>query len=275
MKSIINQTNGVIININDREQEIYLSHVRKSVVFTVTLPLTCSEGALEKWLCAHMSENDCTQGYSKVVKELNNALHLYMPEKERRFPKTYETKYIIDGFVRHTAQCGEHYDSTDMGEKLASGQYSSIAIASDEYRIVIDSDLEAEIYEATTGQLPFQFPLDTTDFDQLAVLGQFKEDCLDYLRKFASLHLGKVSDPIKRALVISATTKYKFNQHTLKRLVETCAKYDNLGLVETNHSNHAIGFIPNTLWTYCGEHCITMWAYDNLGSEMERISFDE
>lgn len=269
MKTIVNQANGIIININDVTQEIYLSHVRKNVVLTVTLPLTCSKSRLEKWLCTHMSEH----GYTKVVNELNKALHLYIPRKER-YPKTYETKYVVNGMVKHTAKCDEYYDSTYMGENLASGDDSnSIAIVSDEYRIEISSDLVAEVSEETTNQLIFQFPLDTTDADQLAVLRLFKEDCLDYLRKFASLHLGAVSDPVKRKLIISAMSKYKFNQHTLKRLVATCAKYDSLGLMKTNHNKHAIGFVPNTLWTYYGEHCIVMWAYDKFGSVLERVNF--
>ena len=220
-----------------------------------------------------MSENDCTQGYTKVVNELNDVLHLYIPSKEMRYHKTYETKYIVNGMVEHIGE--DYYDSTDMGENLVSGDISnSIAIVSDEYRIEISSDLATEVYEETTNQLIFQFPLDTTDTDQLAVLELFKEDCLDYLRKFASLHLGAVSDPVKRKLIISAMSKYKFNQHTLKRLVATCAKYDSLGLMETNRNNHAIGLVPNTLWTYCGEHCIVMWAYDKFGSAFERIIFD-
>ena len=274
MKTIVNQTNGIVISVDNEMNELHLSHIQNNVAFTVTVPTDTAEGVIEKWLCMHMSENDCSHSYEKVVKELNELLHLYMPEK-RRFQRTYETKYVIDGMVEHISRCGEKYESTDMGNRLATGEVYSISIVSDEYRVSVTSKMELEVYEATTEQLVFQFPIDTKDFDQLAVLGMFKEDCLDYLKKFSSLKLGQVSDPAKRALVINATSKYQFHEDTLKRMVETCIKYDGLALVPTKHSSHVIGFLPNTLWTYCGPNRITMWAYNNNGSEVERISFDE
>lgn len=274
MKTIVNQTNGIVISVDNEMNEVHLSHIQNNVAFTVTIPTDSSEGVIEKWLCMHMSENDCSHSYEKVVKELNELLHLYMPEK-RRFQRTYETKYVIDGMVEHISRCGEKYESTDMGNRLATGEAYSISIVSDEYRVSVTSKMELQVYEATTEQLVFQFPIDTKDFDQLAVLGMFKEDCLDYLKKFSSLKLGQVSDPAKRALVINATSKYHFHEDTLKRMVETCIKYDGLALVSTKHSSHVIGFLPNTLWTYCGPNRIIMWAYNNNGSEVERISFDE
>ena len=273
MKTIVNQANGIVINVDNEMNEIHLSHIQNSVAFTITIPTDSSEGVIEKWLCMHMSENDCAHSYEKVVKELNEVLKLYMPEK-RRYQKTYETKYVVDGIVEHISKCGERYESVDMGNKLAVGEAESISIVSDEYRVSVTSEMELEIYEATTEQLVFQFPIDTKDFDQLTILGLFKEDCLDYLKKFSSLKLGKVSDPAKRALVINASSRYHFHQDTLERLVRACIKYDELTYVPTNHNGHVIGFLPNSLWTYCGTNHITMWAYNSMGSEVERISFD-
>lgn len=274
MKTIVNETNGIVINIDPKMNEIHLTHIRGIVAFSVTVPIDTNEGVIEKWLCMHTSENDCLHSYEKIVRKLNELLHLYMPEK-RRFRKTYETKYVVDGIVEHVSQCGEQYESTEMGNRLATGEVSAISIVSDEYRVTINKDMELEVYEVTTDQLIFQFPIDTTDYDQLEILSLFKEDCLEYLKKFSRLKLGKVSDPEKRALVIQATSaKYNFHKNTLEKLVETCIKYDNLALVPTRHSNHIIGFLPNTLWTYYGPSRITMWAYDDNGSEIERVSFE-
>ena len=273
MKTIVNQTNGIVISVNDETNELHLSHVQDNVAFTVTIPTDSAEGVIEKWLCMHMSENDCSHSYEKVVTKLNEMLHLYIPKK-RRFQKTYETKYAANGIVEHISKCGERYESTDMGNRLAIGEANYISIFSDEYRVTVESDMTFEVFESTTDQMIFQFPINTKDFDQLAVLGMFKEDCLEYLKKFSSLNLGKVSDPAKRAMVIDATSKYHFHQDTFKRLAETCIKYDGLALVQSNHSSHVIGFLPNTLWTYYGPGRITMWAYDDLGSEIERISFE-
>ena len=273
MKTIVNQANGILVGVDNETNKIHLSHIQSNVAFTVTIPLEGSEKVIEKWLCAHMSENDCFHSYEKVVKEINELLHLYIPAK-RNFPKTYETRYVVDGIVIHVSDCGERYESVEMGKRLAVGEIKSISVASDEYHVTVGSDMVFEVREATTEQLVFQFPIDTDDYDHLTVLGMFQEDCLDYIKKFASLKLGKVNDPAKRALVINATSKYHFHQDTFMKLAETCVKYDGLALVQSNHSNHVIGFLPNTLWTYYGPGRITMWAYNENGTELEQISFD-
>ena len=276
MKNIINQENGIVITINDEEaQEMCLTQIRKSVAFSVALPLSEMEG-LERWLCRHMPENDPTQGYAHVVEEVNEVLKSNIPSEERRWSRFYKKHYAADGCEVHTTQYGAvHFDSTNLGEKLALGNISSICISDDEYVIAIDDKFVAEIRDIATSVKIFSIPLNTTDKDQLAILSLFKEDCIEYLRTYASLHLDSVSDPNKRALIMDAKKKYNFTKPTMRSLVEACSKYDKLGVVKTNYNSHAIGLVANVLWTYCGERAIIMWAYDEFGVELERLAFTQ
>ena len=276
MKNIINQENGIVITINDEEaQEMCLTQIRKNVAFSVALPLSEVEG-LERWLCRHLPENDPTQGYAHVVEEVNEVLKSNIPSEERRWSKFYKKHYAADGCEVHTTQYGAgHFDSTNLGEKLALGNISSICISDDEYVIAIDANFVAEIRDIATSVKIFSIPLNTTDKDQLAILSLFKEDCIEYLRTYASLHLDSVSDPNKRALIMDAKKKYNFTKPTMRSLVEACSKYDKLGVVKTNYNSHAIGLVANVLWTYCGERAIIMWAYDEFGTELERLAFTQ
>lgn len=145
----------------------------------------------------------------------------------------------------------------------------------DEYQLVVDSNFNMEIWDIPTNVKIFSFPLDTTDKDQMAVLNLFKkEECLKYIRRYKMLHLERITDPAKRALIMNSF-KYDFTKDTMKSLVNACAKYDNLGLVTTEYNSHAIGLVANVLWTYCGDRWITMWAYDEYGTEVEHFSFTQ
>lgn len=275
MKTIINQENNVVITINDEAQEMCMTQIRKSVAFSVALPLNEVEG-LERWLCRHMPENDPTQGYAHVVKEVNEVLHTDIPSEERRWSKFYKKHYAADGCEVHTVEHGAvHYDSTKLGERLALGGIDSICISDDEYVISIDSNFVAEIRDIATSVRIFSIPLNTTEKDQLAILSLFKEDCIEYLRTYASLHLDTVSDPDKRALIMDAKKRYNFTKPTMRSLVEACSKYDKLGVVKTNYNSHAIGLVANVLWTHCAERAIIIWAYDEFGTELERLAFTQ
>ena len=274
MKNIINQTNGIIITVNEEAQEMCLTQIKKSVAFSVALPLSEVEG-LERWLCRHLPENDSTQGYKKIVEEVNEALHADIPSEERRWSKFYKKHYAADGCEIHTVEYGAvHYDSTKLGERLAIGEINSICISDDEYVITIDDKFVAEIRDLATSVKIFSVPLNTTDKDELAILKTFKEECIEYLRTYALLHLDTVLDPAKRALIMEAK-RYNFTKHTMRALVEACSKYDGLGLVKTNYNSHAIGLVANVLWTYCSDRAIIMWAYDEFGVELERLAFTQ
>ena len=273
-KTIINQENGIVISINGEAQEMCATQIKKNVAFTVALPMSEVDG-LERWLCLHLPENDPTQGYAKVVKEVNEALKSDIPSEERRWSKFYKKHYAADGCEIHTVEYGAvHYDSTKLGEKLAMGEINSICISDDEYVITIDDKFVAEIRDLATSVRIFSVPLNTTDKDELAILKCFKEECINYLRTYASLRLDAVSDPAKRALIMDAK-RYNFTKATMRALVETCSKYDSLGLVKTDYNSHAIGLMTNVLWTYCGERAIIMWAYDEFGVELERLAFTQ
>ena len=273
-KTIVNQTNGIVISINEDAQDMCATQIRKNVAFTVALPLNESD-ELEKWLCSHIPENDPT-GYVQVVKEVNNVLKLDIPTDERRWSKTYKKHYAADGKLVYTTEYDAvHYNSSELGKRLASGENEYISIFDDEYQIIVDSNFNMEIWDIPTNVKIFSFPLDTTDKDQMAVLNLFKkEECLKYLRKYKTLHLERVTDSAKRALIMDAA-RYDFTKDTMKALVDACAKYDNLGLVTTEYNSHAIGLVANVLWTYCGNRWITMWAYDEYGTEVERFSFTQ
>lgn len=274
MKNIINQTNGIILSINEEAQEMCLTQIRKNVAFTVALPLNEIDG-LERWLCLHLPENDPTQGYKKIVEDVNETLHADIPSEERRWSKFYKKHYAADGCEIHTVEYGAvHYDSTKLGERLAMGEINSICISDDEYVITIDDKFVAEIRDLATSVRIFSVPLNTTDKDELAILKTFKEECIEYLRTYALLHLDTVLDPTKRALIMEAR-RYNFTRPTMKALVEACSKYDKLGLVKTDYNNHAIGLLSNVLWTYCGDRAIIMWAYDEFGVELERLAFTQ
>lgn len=274
MKTIVNQENGIIVSINEDAKEMYLSQIKKNVSFTVALPLNESD-ELEKWLCSHIPENDPI-GYVQVVKEVNNVLKLDIPADERRWGKTYKKHYAADGKLVHTTEYGAtHYDSSELGKRLASGENEYISIFDDEYQIVVDSNFNMEIWDIPTNVKIFSFPLDTTDKDQMAVLNLFKkEECLKYIRRYKMLHLERVTDPAKRALIMNSS-KYDFTKDTMKALVDACAKYDSLGLVTTEYNSHAIGLVANVLWTYYGDRFIVMWAYDEFGIELERLAFTQ
>lgn len=272
MKNIIN--NGIILSINEEAQEMCLTQIRKNVAFTVALPLNEVDG-LERWLCLHLPENDPTQGYKKIVEDVNETLHADIPSEERRWSKFYKKHYAADGCEIHTVEYGAvHYDSTKLGERLAMGEINSICISDDEYVITIDDKFVAEIRDLATSVRIFSVPLNTTDKDELAILKTFKEECIEYLRTYALLHLDTVLDPTKRALIMEAR-RYNFTRPTMKALVEACSKYDKLGLVKTDYNNHAIGLLSNVLWTYCGDRAIIMWAYDEFGVELERLAFTQ
>lgn len=274
MKNIINQTSGVILSINEEAQEMCATQIKKNVAFTVALPLSESD-KLERWICSHIPENDPTS-YAQVTKEVNDVLQLNIPTDERRWSKFYKKHYSADGCEVHTTQYGAvHYDSTKLGERLALGDISSICISDDEYAIVIDANFNVEIRDLATSTVIFSVPLNTTDKDQLSILSLFKEECIEYLRTYASLRLDAVSDPTKRAIIMDAKRRYNFTRPTMKALVEACSKYDKLGVVKTNYNNHAVGLITNVLWTYCGDRFITMWAYDEFGVEVERLAFTQ
>ena len=273
-KTIVNQENGIIVSINDEAQEMCLTQIRKGVAFSVALSLSEVEG-LERWLCRHLPENDPTQGYAQVVKEVNDTLKLDIPADERRWSKFYKKQYAADGCEVHRVEYGAaHYDSTKLGERLALGDISSICISDDEYVIAIDANFIAEIRDIATSVKIFSVPLNTTDKDKLAILKCFKEECIEYLRTYAMLHLDTVSDPAKRALIMEAK-RYNFTKSTMKALVDACAKYDTLGLVTTEYNNHAIGLMSNVLWTHCANRAIIMWAYDEFGTELERLAFTQ
>lgn len=272
MKTLVNRANGIVINIDN--DMVYLSHIRKNVAFTVKVPVNASE-AIEKWLCMHMSEDDCTHAYEKTVDSLNGLLHLNIPEK-RTYKRTYKTVYYLDNHEIHTHAAGDdEFDSVSMGIKLAVGDIDSISIRNDEYRVVVKSDMNMEVYEDTTDQMIFRFPIYTMNIDELAVLRLFKDDCLFLLRKFSNLALQlkakKITDPAKRTLLIYAARCNCFNEDSLKQLANAFLKYDDLALVQTSNNNPVVGLLPNTLWVYYGLDRIAMWAYGNPGSEIDHI----
>lgn len=270
MKKLVSRINSIVINVDD---DVYLSHIRNNVAFTVKVPVNASE-TIEKWLCMHMSEDDCTHAYEKMVKTLNGLLHLNMPYRIRPFKRTYKTRYFIDENEVHTSDCGDEFDSTSMGFKLIVGDVDSIAIRNDEYRIVVKSNMDMEVYEDTTDQLIFRFPMYTVNPDELAVLKLFKEDCLLLLRKFSNLALQlrakKITDHAKRSILIDAA-RCNFNEDSLKQLANAFLKYDGLALMQTSHNNPVVGLLPNTLWVYYGIDRISMWAYGDNGSEIDHI----
>ena len=271
MKMVVDRTNGIVINID--EDTVYLSHIKDNVAFTVKVPVNNS-GTIEKWLCIHVSEGDCTHSYEKMVETLNGLLHTNMPET-RTFKRTYKTRYFIDENEVHTSDCGEEFDSASMGIKLIVGEIDSISIMDDKYKVVVKSNMDLEVYEVVTDQLIFRFPMYTVNPNELAVLRLFKEDCLLLLRKFSNLTLQllnarKITDTVKRSILIDAA-RCNFNEDTLKKLAKVFLKYDDLALVRTCNNNPVVGLLPNTLWVYYGIGKIAIWAHDNNGSVIEHI----
>ena len=270
MKALVNRTNGIVINID--EDTVYLSHIRNNVAFTVKVSVNASE-AIEKWLCMHMSESDCTHAYEKMVKTLNGLLHLNMPEK-RAYKRTYKTRYFIDENELHTSDCGEEFDSESMGITLIVGDADSISIMDDAYKVVVKSNMDLEVYEVVTDQLIFRFPMNTVNPNELAVLRLFKEDGILLLRKLSNLALQlnarKITDTGKRFLLIDAARR-NFNEDTLKKLAKVFFKYDDLALVRASNNNPVVGLLPNTLWVYYGIGKIAIWAHDDNGSVIEHV----
>ena len=269
METLASRINSIVINIDD---DVYLSHIRNNVAFTVKVPVNASE-TIEKWLCMHMSEDD--HAYEKMVKSLNGMLHLNMPYRTRPFKRTYKTVYYLDDHEIHTnSYADDEFDSTSMGFKLIVGDVDSIAIRNDEYRIVVKSNMDMEVYEDTTDQLIFRFPMYTVNPNELAVLKLFKDDCLLILRKFSNLALQlrakKITDHAKRSILIDAA-RCNFNEDSLKKLAKVFFKYDLLALMQTSHNNPVVGLLPNTLWVYYGIDRISMWAYGDNGSEIDHI----
>ena len=269
MEKLVSRINSIVINIDD---DVYLSHIRNNVAFTVKVPVNASE-TIEKWLCMHMSEDD--HAYEKMVKSLNGMLHLNMPYRIRPFKRTYKTVYYLDDHEIHTnSYADDEFDSTSMGFKLIVGDVDSIAIRNDEYRIVVKSNMDMEVYEDTTDQLIFRFPMYTVNPNELAVLKLFKDDCILLLRKFSNLALQlrakKITDHAKRSILIDAA-RCNFNEDSLKKLAKVFFKYDELALMQTSHNNPVVGLLPNTLWVYYGIDRISMWAYGDNGSEIDHI----
>lgn len=270
MKALVNRTNGIVINVDD--DVVYLSHIKDNVAFTVKVPVNNRE-TIEKWLCMHMSESDCTHAYEKTVVSLNGLLHTNMPET-RRFKRTYKTRYFIDENEVHTSDCGEEFDSANMGSKLIIGDADSISIMDDKYKVVVKSNMDLEVYEVVTDQLIFRFPMYTVNPNELDVLRLFKEDCFLLLRKFSNLALQlnarKITDTAKRSILIDAA-RCNFNEDTLKKLAKVFFKYDDLALVRASNNNPVVGLLPNTLWVYYGIGKIAIWAHDNNGSVIEHV----
>lgn len=270
MKALVNRTNGIVINID--EDTVYLSHIKDNVAFTVKVPVNNS-GTIERWLCMHTSEGDCTHSYEKMVETLNGLLHTNMPET-RMFKRTYKTRYFIDENEVHTSDCGEEFDSASMGIKLIVGEVDSISIMDDKYKVVVKSNMDFEVYEVVTNQMIFRFPMYTVNPNELDVLRLFKEDCLLLLRKFSNLALQlnarKITDTAKRSILIDAA-RCNFNEDTLKKLSKVFIKYDDLALVRASNNNPVVGLLPNTLWVYYGIGKIAIWAHDNNGSVIEHV----
>ena len=270
MKTIVNRTNGIVINVNN--DVVYLSHIKDNVAFTVKVPVNNNE-TIEKWLCMHMSEGDCTHSYEKTIGSLNSLLHTNMPET-RRFKRTYKTRYFIDETEVHTSDCGEEFDSASMGIKLIVGEVDSISIMDDKYKVVVKSNMDLEVYEVVTDQLIFRFPMNTVNPNELDVLRLFREDCFLLLRKFSNLALQlnarKITDTAKRSILIDAA-RCNFNEDTLKKLAKVFFKYDDLALVRASNNNPVVGLLPNTLWVYYGIGKIAIWAHDDNGSVIEHV----
>ena len=272
MKNLVSRISSIVINVDD---DVYLSHIRNNVAFTVKVPINANASeTIEKWLCMHMSEDD--HAYEKMVKALNGMLHLNMPIVYAHSRKrTYKTSYFIDDHEIHTnSYADDEFDSTSMGFKLIVGDVDSIAIRNDEYRIVVKSNMDMEVYEDTTDQLIFRFPMYTVNPNELAVLKLFKDDCILLLRKFSNLALQlrakKITDHAKRSILIDAA-RCNFNEDSLKKLAKVFFKYDKLALMQTSHNNPVVGLLPNTLWVYYGIDRISMWAYGDNGSEIDHI----
>ena len=133
--------------------------------------------------------------------------------------------------------------------------------------------MKVRIYDMPTSQQIFTFSLDSKHPDHLAILKKFKSSWLDYLRKFATWKIGRIQDPMKRQLIMAATTLYRFDQETMKQFVDTCIKYDSLSLVYTNRNNHVIGFLPNVLWIYQGPTEIVIRVYNEGGNQLGTLKF--
>lgn len=271
MKALASRINSIVINVDD---DVYLSHIRNNVAFTVKVPINANASeTIEKWLCMHMSEDD--HAYEKIINSLNGMLHLNMPYRIRPFKRTYKTVYYLDDHEIHTnSYADDEFDSTSMGFKLIVGDVDSIAIHNDEYRIVVKSNMDMEVYENTTDQLIFRFPMYTVNPNELAVFKLFKDDCLFLLRKFSNLALQlrakKITDHAKRSILIDAA-RCNFHEDSLKKLAKVFFKYDGLALMQTSHNNPVVGLLPNTLWVYYGNDRISMWAYGDNGSEIDHI----
>lgn len=52
MKNLVSRINSIVINVDD---DVYLSHIRNNVAFTVKVPINANASeTIEKWLCMHM-----------------------------------------------------------------------------------------------------------------------------------------------------------------------------------------------------------------------------
>lgn len=272
MKTIVTPDNSIVININ--ENFIILSDIKGSVAFTSSIAnYSDTPKIIERWLCVHMRgrEKDDYE-YKETIKRINKIMDCDIPLKNR-YKRPHEMAYIMDGSNVHICKEDEYYDSVYLGYKLANGEISDAGAADDEYRISVGADMKVRIYDMPTGQQIFMFPLDTKFPDHLAILKKFKSGWLDYLRKFATWKIGRIQDPVKRQLIIAATSLYRFDQETMKKLVDTCIKYDSLSVIYTRTNNHVIGFLPNVLWIYQGPTEIVIRVYNESGNPMGTLKF--
>ena len=272
MKTIVTPDSSIVINIT--EDFIILSDIKGSVAFTTSIAnYSDSPKIVERWLYVHMRgrEKDDYE-YKATIKEINKVMHCDIPLKNC-YKRPHEMAYIIDGSVVHRCKEDEYYDSVYLGYKLANGDASDTGAADDEYRISVGADMKVRIYDMPTGQQIFTFSLDSKHPDHLAILKKFKSSWLDYLRKFATWKIGRIQDPMKRQLIMAATTLYRFDQETMKQFVDTCIKYDSLSLVYTNRNNHVIGFLPNVLWIYQGPTEIVIRVYNEGGNQLGTLKF--
>ena len=52
MKNLVSRINSIVINVDD---DVYLSHIRNNVAFTVKVPINANASeTIEKWLCMNM-----------------------------------------------------------------------------------------------------------------------------------------------------------------------------------------------------------------------------
>lgn len=272
MKTIVTPDSRIVINIT--EDFIILSDIKGSVAFTTSIAnYSDSPKTIERWLCVHMRGRDKDDyEYKETIKEINKALHCDIPLKNR-YKRPHEIAYIMDGSVVHRCKEDEYYDSVYLGYKLANGDVSDVGTADDEYRISVGADMKVRIYDMPTGLQIFMFPLDTDHPDHLAILKKFKSEWLNYLRKFVIWKIERIQDPMKRQLIMAATKLYRFDQETMKKLVDTCIKYDRLSLVYTRTNNRVIGFLPNVLWIYQGPIEIVIRVYNEGGNQLGTLKF--